>query len=220
MPPARRDCEHASPQRPRRRQSRAARCRYSGRRTIPGVTRVLAEGDTFSVSAIGLGLSVLDVPGHAAGHIACIGRRAERPIVFCGDTLFTGGCGGLFARHAGTNGRFAVQAGRAAPRTLASSAATSMRSRTFASRRRSNRTMPCCASAGPAHRRSAIGASRRFRRRAPRNVRRIRSCVDGPAVRAAAEVHSGRRFTDRVGDSPSFAPGKMRSESFTSRLDA
>ncbi len=139
MPPARRDCEHASPQRPRRRQSRAARCRYSGRRTIPGVTRVLAEGDTFSVSAIGLGLSVLDVPGHAAGHIACIGRRAERPIVFCGDTLFTGGCGGLFARHAGTNGRFAVQAGRAAPRTLASSAATSMRSRTFASRRRSNR---------------------------------------------------------------------------------
>ena len=42
----------------------------AARETIPGVTRVLAEGDTFSVPGIGLDLSVLDVPGHTAGHIA------------------------------------------------------------------------------------------------------------------------------------------------------
>ncbi len=66
------------------------------RETIPGVTRALAEGDTITLPGVGLALSVLDVPGHTAGHIACVGRLASGPLVFCGDTLFTGGCGRLF----------------------------------------------------------------------------------------------------------------------------
>lgn len=64
--------------------------------TIPGVTHRLVEGDTVTIPGIGLALSVLDVPGHTAGHIACVGRVADGPVVFCGDTLFAGGCGRLF----------------------------------------------------------------------------------------------------------------------------
>jgi hydroxyacylglutathione hydrolase len=35
---------------------------------------------------------VLDIPGHTAGHIAYYGAN----MLFCGDTLFAGGCGKLF----------------------------------------------------------------------------------------------------------------------------
>lgn len=61
---------------------------------ISAVTRPLAEGDTAIVPELGLSLSVLDVPGHTRGHIAYVG--AERGWLFCGDTLFAGGCGRLF----------------------------------------------------------------------------------------------------------------------------
>jgi hydroxyacylglutathione hydrolase len=40
---------------------------------------------------------VLDVPGHTAGHIAFVGQApGMAPVLFCGDTLFSGGCGRLF----------------------------------------------------------------------------------------------------------------------------
>jgi hydroxyacylglutathione hydrolase len=45
----------------------------------------------------GPAFSVLDVPGHTAGHIAYFCAQAEgAPLLFCGDTLFSGGCGRLF----------------------------------------------------------------------------------------------------------------------------
>ena len=47
--------------------------------------RVAILGDTFEV---------LDVPGHTAGHIAYF--AASLRALFCGDTLFAGGCGRLF----------------------------------------------------------------------------------------------------------------------------
>jgi hydroxyacylglutathione hydrolase len=52
----------------------------------------LGEGDTCRLDTLGLNFRVLDVPGHTAGHIAYAGHGA----VFCGDTLFVGGCGRLF----------------------------------------------------------------------------------------------------------------------------
>jgi hydroxyacylglutathione hydrolase len=61
---------------------------------IAGVTTALREGDTATVSALGLTLSVLDVPGHTSGHIAYVAQGL--PWLFCGDTLFAGGCGRLF----------------------------------------------------------------------------------------------------------------------------
>lgn len=46
---------------------------------------------------LGLTLQVLDVPGHTAGHIAYYcANSPEGPLLFCGDTLFSGGCGRLF----------------------------------------------------------------------------------------------------------------------------
>ena len=61
---------------------------------IQGVSRPLHEGDHVDLTALGLQLSVLDVPGHTAGHIAYV--AAEQHWLFCGDTLFAGGCGRLF----------------------------------------------------------------------------------------------------------------------------
>ncbi len=62
------------------------------RERIPAITYRLKEGDRVMLSELGLELSVLDVPGHTAGHIAYFGAG----MVFCGDTLFSAGCGRLF----------------------------------------------------------------------------------------------------------------------------
>ncbi len=62
---------------------------------IPGPYLPLVEGD--SVQVLGQRFTVLDVPGHTAGHIAYVQQdRPSRPLLFCGDTLFSGGCGRLF----------------------------------------------------------------------------------------------------------------------------
>src|SRR5690606_10011613 len=65
---------------------------------LPHCDVPLVEGDQVALDEVGLSLSVLDVPGHTAGHIAYFGRMAGRPepLLFCGDTLFAGGCGRLF----------------------------------------------------------------------------------------------------------------------------
>jgi hydroxyacylglutathione hydrolase len=62
------------------------------RENIAGVNRPVAEGDTVALPELGLTLGVLDVPGHTAGHIAYYGVG----MLFCGDTLFSAGCGRLF----------------------------------------------------------------------------------------------------------------------------
>jgi len=53
----------------------------------------LEEGDTLDV--LGLKFEVLEVPGHTLDHIAFF-HSGDAPIVFCGDTLFAGGCGRVF----------------------------------------------------------------------------------------------------------------------------
>ena len=65
------------------------------REGVPQPCTGLNEGD--SCEALGLGFEVIDVPAHTAGHIAffCPQGTGE-PIVFCGDTLFSAGCGKLF----------------------------------------------------------------------------------------------------------------------------
>ncbi|MCU0951566.1 MAG: hydroxyacylglutathione hydrolase [Burkholderiaceae bacterium] len=52
----------------------------------------LRDGDAIEV--LGAPLHVLDVPGHTAGHIAYHAPTLQ--ALFCGDTLFAGGCGRLF----------------------------------------------------------------------------------------------------------------------------
>lgn len=74
--------------------------------TIPGRTQAVREGDRLQL--LGLPWQVIDVPGHTAGHVAYFGESVPTagngapsadsadPILFCGDTLFSGGCGRLF----------------------------------------------------------------------------------------------------------------------------
>lgn len=62
---------------------------------IPGPFAPLVEGD--SISALGLDFQIIDVPGHTSGHIAYYTPNMNgQPLLFCGDTLFSGGCGRLF----------------------------------------------------------------------------------------------------------------------------
>jgi hydroxyacylglutathione hydrolase len=60
---------------------------------IPGLTRGVDAGDTVRLGA--LEAKVLRTDGHLTGHISyCF--EAEDGAVFCGDTMFAGGCGYLF----------------------------------------------------------------------------------------------------------------------------
>lgn len=81
---------------------------------IPQPFEPLTEGDT--AHALGMDFQVFDVPGHTAGHIAyflasvpltvcgvddqasalAASMLEHKPLLFCGDTLFSAGCGRLF----------------------------------------------------------------------------------------------------------------------------
>jgi hydroxyacylglutathione hydrolase len=63
-----------------------------GRERMPVEVTRLTGGDRVRLPGLGLEFDVLDVPGHTAGHIAYVGHGA----LFCGDTLFSAGCGRLF----------------------------------------------------------------------------------------------------------------------------
>jgi hydroxyacylglutathione hydrolase len=58
---------------------------------LPKLDRAVREGDTVGLgNAVG---SVIDTPGHTLGHIAF--HFPDGPALFCGDTLFSLGCGRL-----------------------------------------------------------------------------------------------------------------------------
>jgi hydroxyacylglutathione hydrolase len=62
------------------------------RETLPCPAQALDDGGTVDLERLGLRFDVMAVPGHTLGHIAYAGHGA----VFCGDTLFSAGCGRLF----------------------------------------------------------------------------------------------------------------------------
>ena len=62
---------------------------------IPLVSQPVKEGDC--VTAAGTEFEVLAVPGHTLNHLAFYAKAgSDTPLLFCGDTLFAGGCGRLF----------------------------------------------------------------------------------------------------------------------------
>lgn len=56
---------------------------------IPHLTHRVSEGDKIALPGLNATLTVLEVPGHTADHVAYYGQQA----LFCGDTLFAAGCG-------------------------------------------------------------------------------------------------------------------------------
>ncbi len=55
-------------------------------------TRTARDGDRVELPELGLAFETLAIPGHTLSHIAFWGHGA----LFCGDTLFSGGCGRTF----------------------------------------------------------------------------------------------------------------------------
>jgi hydroxyacylglutathione hydrolase len=60
---------------------------------IEGIDRQLVAGEAITV--LGKQFTVLEGPGHTLDHIAYY-HAGETPLLFCGDTLFAGGCGRVF----------------------------------------------------------------------------------------------------------------------------
>ncbi len=67
--------------------------------SIPQVTKPVFEGDILVVA--NTSFKVLEIPGHTLDHIAYhadteMNIDIDSPVLFCGDTLFAGGCGRIF----------------------------------------------------------------------------------------------------------------------------
>lgn len=64
---------------------------------IPQVTRTVTDGE--QIELLGLLIDVIAVPGHTLDHMAYFiasPNPLNGPQLFCGDTLFAGGCGRVF----------------------------------------------------------------------------------------------------------------------------
>lgn len=61
-------------------------------RRLPRLDRAVREGDVVELGETRL--RVLDTPGHTVGHISFV-SGGDRPVLLCGDTLFSLGCGRL-----------------------------------------------------------------------------------------------------------------------------
>lgn len=59
---------------------------------IPDQDASYGEGETIELPLLGLTFKVIEIPGHTSSHIAFYGHGR----LFCGDTLFSVGCGRLF----------------------------------------------------------------------------------------------------------------------------
>ncbi|MGP1953161.1 MAG: hydroxyacylglutathione hydrolase [Arsenophonus sp. ET-KM2-MAG3] len=55
-----------------------------------GITRIIKGGEQLNFS--GFSFQIFATPGHTLGHVAYY----QKPYLFCGDTLFSGGCGRIF----------------------------------------------------------------------------------------------------------------------------
>ena len=49
-----------------------------------------------ALSLIGIDFEIIELPGHTLDHIAFYTNNNGNPLLFCGDTLFAGGCGRVF----------------------------------------------------------------------------------------------------------------------------
>ena len=61
---------------------------------IASIDKKLKDGDKINV--IGIEFEIIEIPGHTLDHIAFYSENNGSPILFCGDTLFAGGCGRVF----------------------------------------------------------------------------------------------------------------------------
>lgn len=82
---------------------------------VQGIDEGWLDGETLDLEGFDARFTVIAVPGHTLDHIAwyatSIGTADSRPVLFCGDTLFAGGCGRVFE---GTPAQMTASLGRLA----------------------------------------------------------------------------------------------------------
>ena len=61
---------------------------------IETISKRLRDGDNINI--IGIEFQIIEIPGHTLDHIAYYSKNNGNPILFCGDTLFSTGCGRVF----------------------------------------------------------------------------------------------------------------------------
>ena len=61
---------------------------------ISGIDKHVVDGEVFR--SCGIEFTVIEIPGHTLDHIAYFINDGSQPILFCGDTLFSAGCGRVF----------------------------------------------------------------------------------------------------------------------------
>lgn len=60
--------------------------------TIDGITMVCTDGDHITLDKLPITFSIMHTPGHTLDHICFVNPQ----LLFCGDTLFSAGCGRMF----------------------------------------------------------------------------------------------------------------------------
>ena len=160
---------------------------------ITGVTEFVVEGDSVDLSSE-LRFDVMETPGHTLSHISYV-RRGE---LFCGDTMFSLGCGRLFEGSP-------AQMLHSLDRLAALDDETKMHCSheyTLANARFAINVDP-----HNAELKAYITAVRLLRDQGlpsvPTTIKIQRRCnpflrVDEPAVIASVERHAGRALTDRT----------------------
>ncbi len=63
-----------------------------GNESIRQIDHVVEDQQKISIPGMNLDFEVLSIPGHTEGHVGYLGNG----VLFCGDTLFAGGCGRVF----------------------------------------------------------------------------------------------------------------------------
>lgn len=161
---------------------------------IASVTHPLREGDMVTLPSLELGFRIVEIPGHTRGHIAFVGDG----LLFCGDTLFSAGCGRLFE---GT----AEQMHRSLSRLAALPESTAV----YCGHEYTLANLRFALAVEPdnddtlAYRREAEALRARGAPTLPSTIGRERRVnpflrAAAPAVKAAAENQAGRRLNDEV----------------------
>ena len=161
---------------------------------IAGLDHRLVEGDRVDVPGIGATFTILDVPGHTAGHIAYVNDADA----FVGDTLFACGCGRLFE---GTPAQMVA--------SLAKLAALPGTTRAYCAHEYTMANIRFAEAVEPGNaklaERKARDAAKRDRGEptVPTTIAIERETnpflrCDAPAVIASAEKHAGKPLADRV----------------------
>ena len=161
---------------------------------IGGLDRRVGGGDRIRIDALGLDLDVLSVPGHTRSHIAF----HSGDLLFCGDTLFSLGCGRLFE---GTPAQMLESLDRIA--------ALPPDTRVCCTHEYTLANAAFALSVDPDNvdLRARVDEARAQRAQGlptlPTTLASERRCnpflrVDAPAIRAAVETHAGQPLADRV----------------------